>query len=65
MFVQIKNLSEKVVQNEVTKAEKYVHAPVKTLYVVEEGIIKPEWGTEEDSISALIDDFAKIAENHL
>ena len=51
--------------DEVTKAEKYVQSPVKTLYVVENGIMKPEWGTEEDSISALIDDFAKIAENHL
>ena len=51
--------------NEVTKAEKYVQAPVKTLYVVEEGIMKPEWGTEEDSISALINDFATFADNHL
>ena len=51
--------------NEVTKAEKYVQAPVKTLYVVEEGVEKPTWGTEEDSVSALINDFAKIAVNLL
>lgn len=51
--------------DEVKKAEKYVQAPVKTLYVVEDNITKPEWGTEEYSTSALISDFAKIAEDLL
>lgn len=50
---------------EVMRAEKFVQTPVKTLYVVEEGVIKPEWGTEENSITELIDDFAKIVEELL
>ena len=51
--------------DEVTKAGKYVKAPLKTLYVVEEGIAKPEWGVEEESIFSLINDFAKTAEEIL
>ena len=51
--------------DEVKKTEKFVQVPEKTLYVVEEKIEKPEWATEEDNISALMDDFAKIAEELL
>lgn len=51
--------------DEEMKAEKYVQAPVKTLYVVEEGVVKPDWGTEESSITALINDFAKTVEELL
>ena len=51
--------------DEVKKTEKFVQVPEKTLYVVEENIEKPEWATEEDNISALMDDFAKIAEELL
>ena len=51
--------------DEVKKTEKFVQAPEKTLYIVEENIEKPEWATEEKSISALVDDFAKIAEEIL
>ena len=51
--------------DEVTKTQKYVQAPVKTLYLVDEDIETPEWATEEDTIFALIDDFAKIAEELL
>ena len=51
--------------SEVKKAEKYVQAPVKTMYVVVEDIVKPEWGTEEDNISALLNDFEEIAESLL
>ena len=58
-------LSIKRLFEEVTKAEKYVQKPLKTLYVVEEGIVKPEWGIEEDNIFSLIDDFAKTAEEIL
>lgn len=51
--------------DEVKKSEKYVHAPIRTLYVVIEGVAKPEWGTEKDNIFALINDFAEIAEDIL
>lgn len=51
--------------NEVTKTQKYVQAPVKTLYLVDEDIEKPEWATEEDTIIALINDFANISEELL
>ena len=51
--------------DEEIKAEKYVQAPVKTLYVVEEGVVKPDWGTEENSVTALINDFAKTVEELL
>ena len=50
---------------EVAKAEKFVQSPVKTLYVAEEEFNKPEWATEEGSISALMNDFAIIAEEYL
>ena len=51
--------------DEVKKSEKYVLAPVKTLYVVAEDVTKPEWGIEEDNIFALINDFAEIVEDIL
>lgn len=50
---------------EVINTEKYVQPAMKTLYVVEDGILKPEWGVEEDNISELINDFAKIAQDIL
>ena len=46
---------------EVKKAEKFVQAPVKTYYVVDEDVVKPEWAGEEDSLSALLSDFTKDA----
>ena len=46
---------------EVKKAEKFVQAPVKIYYVVDEDIVKPEWAGEEDSLSALLSDFTKDA----
>jgi len=46
---------------EVKKAEKFVQTPVKTLYVVDEEIKKPEWATEEENLSALLSDFTKDA----
>lgn len=51
--------------DEVKKSEKYVLAPVKTLYVAAEDVTKPEWGIEEDNIFALINDFAEIVEDIL
>ena len=51
--------------DEITKTGKFVQQPVKTLYVVKEDIVRPDWATEEESITALIDDFATIAEDLL
>ena len=51
--------------DEVKKAEKFVQPAFKTLYVVEEEIKKQEWAIEEDSISALMNGFAKTAEELL
>ena len=50
---------------ELTRSEKFVQAPLKTLYVAEEDIVKPECAIEKSSISALLDDFAVIAEDLL
>lgn len=50
---------------EVEKTEKFVEAPVKTLYVAEEDVEKPDWATEEENITALLNDFGKIAEELL
>lgn len=50
---------------EVKKTEKFVQPPLRTLYVVDEDINKPEWATEEDNIYSLMNDFALIAENNL
>jgi CRISPR system Cascade subunit CasC len=51
--------------DEEIKAEKYVQPPMKTLYVVVDGVVKPEWGEEEPSITELINDFAKTVEELL
>lgn len=50
---------------ELTRSEKFVQAPLKTLYVAEEDIVKPECAIEKSSISALLDDFAVISEDLL
>lgn len=50
---------------ELTRSEKFVQAPLKTLYVAEEDIVKPECAIEKGSISVLLDDFAIIAEDLL
>lgn len=50
---------------EVEKTGKFVEKPLKTLYVVDSDIAKPEWAAEEESLSALINDFAEIAEGLL
>jgi CRISPR system Cascade subunit CasC len=51
--------------DEVKKTEKFVQPPLKTLYVVDQDIKKPEWAEEKDSITALLDDFAATAEEML
>lgn len=51
--------------DEVKKSEKFVQAPVKTLYVVDENVDKPEWAVEEESLSALLNDFTEIANSLL
>ena len=58
-------LSIKKLFEEVKKTEKFVLEPVKTLYVVDENIEKPEWAVEEENITALLNDFEKTAENIL
>lgn len=50
---------------EMKKTEKFVQPPVKSLYITEEEIEKPDWAVEEETISALISDFAEIAEKLL
>ncbi len=51
--------------DEVTKTEKYVQAPLKTLYIVQNEIEKPEWATEEDNITVLLNDFSRVIEELL
>ena len=51
--------------DEVEKTKKFVKAPVKTLYIVEEEIEEREWAKEMDNISTLMEDFAKSAEELL
>lgn len=51
--------------SEVKKAEKFVKAPAKTLFIAVEDIMKPEWGVEEDSIFSMLNDFSQIAEELL
>ena len=50
---------------ELKKTEKFVKPPVKTLYVADEDIMKPECAIEEDSLPDLLNDFEKIEENLL
>jgi CRISPR system Cascade subunit CasC len=49
---------------EVEKTEKFVQTPVKTFYVLNENVDKPDWGVEEASISNLLNDFEEIAINY-
>lgn len=49
--------------SEVMKTEKFVHAPFRTFYVVNEDVTKPEWGTEETCISSLLNDFEEVVTN--
>lgn len=51
--------------DEVSKTEKYVQTPVKTIYVASDDIVKPEWATEEDNLASLVSDFANVAEELL
>lgn len=51
--------------DEVKKTEKFVKAPVKTLYVVDEDVVRPEWAVEEESLSTLLGDFSEIVEKLL
>jgi len=52
---------------EAKRTEKFVQPPIKTFYVVneEEGIVKPEWATEESTMADLLNDFEKTAEDLL
>lgn len=47
--------------DEVKKTEKFVSVPVKSFYVVDEDVNKPEWAVEEDTLSDLLNDFAEAA----
>lgn len=51
--------------SEVKKTEKFVQEPVKTIYIVEEDIDRPDWATEVNSISELMNDFEKTADDLL
>jgi CRISPR system Cascade subunit CasC len=51
--------------DEVKLTEKFVQAPVRTLYVAEEEIEQPEWATEEKSLDSLLIDFTQIADELL
>lgn len=48
---------------EVKKTEKFVQAPLRTFYVVNEDVAKPEWGTEENSLTSLLNDFEEVVTN--
>lgn len=47
------------------KAEKFVQKPVKTFYVADVDIAKPDWAVEEESIDKMLEDFQKSAEHLL
>lgn len=51
--------------DEVQKTEKFVQAPIKTLYIVDEDIVKPEWAVEEESLPVMLRDFAELAKDLL
>lgn len=50
---------------EVKKTEKFVLAPLCSLYVVDENIKKPEWATEKDNILDLLDEFVQLLEKNI
>ncbi len=43
---------------EKSKAEKFVHKPLLTLYVTKDGLVVPEDGVEEANLSKLLEDFS-------
>ena len=51
--------------SEVKKTEKFVQEPVKTIYIVEEDIDRPDWATEVKNISELMNKIEKTAEGLL
>lgn len=51
--------------DEVQKTEKFVDAPVRTFYIVDEDVNKPEWAVEENGMTELLDDFAITAKELL
>jgi CRISPR system Cascade subunit CasC len=48
---------------EVKKTEKFVQTPLRTFYVVNEDVTKPEWGTEEKCLTSLLNDFVEVVTN--
>lgn len=59
------DLSIKRLFEEIEKTEKFVKPPIKTLFVTGESIAAPDWASEENGLTELLNDFANVVEKLL